>query len=107
MKERTLACWRCGHEPAPETFMAGIDRWWPWLDTARHVCPHCGLTEEIQVAKGRVVFGYLYAAATAHFAGMEEVSIPGLAVHRVPGALEISLGGSSWRVPEEVRASDR
>jgi hypothetical protein len=102
MNSRTLRCERCGHEPTPESFVAGLTVWWPDLRVARHVCPTCGFVEDVQPEPGRIVFGYIYAAATAHYAAMEEVSVEGLTFGSGAGGLRLVLGSTVVDVPTGV-----
>ena len=104
MPTRTLTCSKCGNDPTPERFITGLTIWWPWVDTARHVCPACGFVEDVQPEPGRIVFGYLYAAARAHYAAMEEVAVPGLIVRRMADGLRVALGSTVVDVPKGVIA---
>jgi hypothetical protein len=76
---RTLKCRECGFEPSPKQFIGGVVLWTGGhLRVADHVCPRCGCREEVVFQYSEVLFGYTYAAGTAHFSAEERASVPGL-----------------------------
>ena len=103
MKSRTLTCDRCGHVPTTDEFLDGIVAWWPWLHSGRHVCPACGLAEDVEPERGRIVFGYIEVAARTAFAGMEAAYIERLEVEETPTGLRVTLGPKVVEVPAGVR----
>ena len=92
-------CFGCQHELSALTFLRGVTDWWPRLDAAQHICPVCGHREELRLVQGKIELGYVYAAGTAHFAGMKTVELPGLEI--VPGehGLTMRCEGQVWTVP--------
>ena len=47
-------------------------------------------------------WGYIYGAGTAHFAAMEEISVPDLQIYDRNTALEIRLNGGYWSIPAKT-----
>jgi hypothetical protein len=107
VEPRTLACERCRNEPTPEAFIAGLTIWWSDLGVARHVCPVCGFVEDVQPEAGRILFGYIYAAATAHYAAMDEAVVEGLEVRSTAEGLRLTLGSTVVDVPKGAPAVAR
>ncbi|WP_424951500.1 hypothetical protein [Deinococcus sp.] len=58
-------------------------------------CFGCGHRDELRLSIGQVELGYLYAAGTAHFAGMEERPLPGLRVKPGRKGLEVEYQGTA------------
>ena len=103
MKSRTLTCDRCGHVPTTEEFLSGIVTWWPWLESAWHICPVCGHRDDVAPEPGRIVFGYLEVAARTAFAGMEAAYIPRLKVEQTAAGMRLTLGTTVVEVPAGAR----
>lgn len=95
----TLACRRCGHQPSPAEFLDGLKAWWPKVPVLIHLCTQCGEREEVQIEPDLVLFGYVYAAGTAHFCAMERCEIPGLGVGGREQDLLLTLADRQWRLP--------
>lgn len=93
-----MKCWKCEVEESIKAYLDGLTRWWPQLNALQHVCTACGYSEELQLQPGKILLGYIYGAGTAHFAAMEEISVPGLMIQERHTAIEITLNHRRWRV---------
>ncbi|WP_435693407.1 hypothetical protein [Rubritalea sp.] len=65
--------------------------------------PCCGKEENIRISNGSVSRGYIYAAGSAHFCGMEEYDASDLCILKESESLEIELNGTllTIRQPNE------
>lgn len=97
-----MKCWKCKRDYNVSDYFDGVRVWWPSIDVLQRECGNCGHKEEMRLESGKISFGYIYAAGTAHFAAMEEVMIEGLEVTRLGSALEVRLDGKVWNVPAEA-----
>lgn len=97
-----MKCWKCKAEERVEAYLDGLTRWWPQLNALQHVCTACGYSEELQLQPGKICLGYIYGAGTAHFAAMEEISVPDLQIYDRNTALEIRLNGGYWSIPAKT-----
>ena len=88
--------------PTVSGYLDGLVAWWPKIDALQHACQICGNTTEAQLAQGKIVLGYIYSAGTAHFAAMQDVPVPLLAVSSGDQAFVATLGEQAWRIPRKA-----
>lgn len=94
-----LRCPSCHLEVEPRALLAACTEYWPELRAGRFTCPHCRADSPVRIESGRVSFGYIYAAGTAHFSAEEEHAVPGLLARLQGDDLEVSLEDLRLRIP--------
>lgn len=92
-------CSGCGRELDALGFLREVGVYWPTLDAAGRTCAACGHSDELRLSPGQIELGYLYAAGTAHFAGMEPHQVPGLLVKVGFLGLRVEYQGQRWSIP--------
>ena len=75
-------CPLCGGTFTVRALIEAAFRYWPALNVVYSRSPCCQAQEELEVHTNRVVRGYIYAAGTPHFCGMDEYEVPGLALEQ-------------------------
>jgi hypothetical protein len=103
-KPRSLSCRQCGHVPDPPEFLSRLYGYFARVPVLFHRCRHCECREELQIADGAVLFGYVYAAGTAHFAAMERCELPALQVAAHRDGLQLRWADGPWMVVPETLA---
>jgi hypothetical protein len=73
-------------------------KYWRALNVVHYKCHACGYLNEFQIEKNKLVFGYSYAAGTAHFAGGDGVAFPGITAYVKGEGLVVRLGREMWNV---------
>jgi hypothetical protein len=68
--------------------------YWPELNVLHCQSPCCKKTEELQLKTGQIERGYVYAASSPHFAGMEQYQVPDLVVSKTSKALTFKLNNT-------------
>jgi predicted RNA-binding Zn-ribbon protein involved in translation (DUF1610 family) len=96
----TIDCPSCRQSVTPREFIAGCSHYWRDLDVVRFTCPKCGKDTDAQLETSKVVFGYVYAAGSAHFCGVDEIVVEGLEVSRDRSNLAAHLDGQDWIIGE-------
>lgn len=101
-----ISCVFCGGEYTIEEVLRTPISYWRALGVLRCEAPCCSREEELQI-EGEIVYrGYVYAAASPHFARMHQYpSPPSLRLTDWEGSLNYVLGGERYVVPI-VSASD-
>lgn len=74
----TITCHQCGGNYSIVELLKRPEDWWVVVDVVRAKSPCCGQWEELRLEEGVVHRGYVYAAASPHFCGMEEYECPEL-----------------------------
>jgi len=92
-------CWQCGAPFTADAWLDALVDWWAAVNVVRLACPACSAVEDVALETDAFERGYVYAAGTAHFAGMERHSLPGLAIRGFATHLEVTLGGRSRSLP--------
>lgn len=67
-------------------------------------CPSCDSSWEFEISADQLIFGYIYAAARAHFAGMEPLRVPGLWIRPQKHELVVHVEGRYWTKTRKPRA---
>jgi hypothetical protein len=67
-------------------------------------CPSCDHSWQFEIAPDHLVFGYVYAAGRAHFAGMEPLRVPGLWIRPQEHELVVHVEGRYWTKPRKPPA---
>jgi hypothetical protein len=91
-------CKLCGGEFSVQGILSLAEYYWPELDVLVCKSPCCQKSEELQLKAGVVERGYVYAAGSAHFAGMELYKAPNLKVSKSSQAITFNLSGSEVTV---------
>jgi len=73
-------CKLCGGSFTVRAVLDLANHFWPEVDVVVCGSPCCDHREELRVEDGKVERGYVYAAGSAHFCGMEEYDVPTLEV---------------------------
>lgn len=94
-----VTCPDCKLRLEADAFVHACLRWNANADYVQFRCPGCARTSEARLETGLLTFGYIYAAGTVHFAGMEPVPLPTLVVAHAVDGLEISLDAVTHTVP--------
>ena len=102
MPSALLECPNCRQSHALAALLDGDVRWVRSVDAVRMVCPTDGKGIEARLADGLVMWGYVYASGSLHFAGMVDVKVGGLAVS-VGDELEVTLGERCWAFSSHER----
>lgn len=92
-------CWQCGAPFTADAWLDALVDWWAAVNVVRLTCPACSTVEELSLGIDAFERGYVYAAGTAHFAGMEHYPLPGLAIRGFATHLEVTLGGRLRSLP--------
>jgi hypothetical protein len=92
-------CPSCHREVAIEALLASCQEYWPWLDAGLFICPQCQAPSEVRLQSGRMWFGYIYAAGSAHFSPEDQHLVPGLRVWVDGEELHASLDEIDARIP--------
>ncbi|WP_232664390.1 hypothetical protein [Pseudonocardia sp. TRM90224] len=92
----TITCPGCSHAVPLAEFLGACTAFSPALGTVQWQCPSCASTTDFRPVDGAVELGYVYAAGAAHFAAMDSVPTPGLAVRREPTRLVVTHGTGRW-----------
>ena len=85
-------CWQCGAPFTADAWLDALVDWWAAVNVVRLACPACSAVEELSLETDAFERGYVYAAGTAHFAGMERYPLAGLAIRGFAAHLEVTLG---------------
>ncbi|HEX2735836.1 MAG TPA: hypothetical protein VHM70_29755 [Polyangiaceae bacterium] len=93
-----LGCPSCKAALSGQQLLEGCEGYWTALGVSRFTCPHCQSATEVQLENGRVTWGYTYAAAAPHFAGMIECRMDGLSVEETDGGVELQLDDHTRRL---------
>jgi hypothetical protein len=94
-----VPCPSCKRGIEGELFVQACLTWFANLDCVQFRCPSCEQTSEASLETGRVTLGYIYAAGSAHFAGMQPVVLPALVVERSSDGLKLTLDSTSRTLP--------
>lgn len=87
----------CCQQPlSPEAFLAAVRGYASATRSFSGTCPGCGEFWEFQARGGELVFGFIYAAGSPHFEGLEDVAARGLRVHADGGASRLQWDGHAW-----------
>lgn len=87
-------CKLCGGNFSVGEILSFAEFYWPELDVLVCKSPCCQKSEELQLSEGVVERGYVYAAGSPHFAGMEVYKAPNLHVSKRSQAIIFNLGGT-------------
>jgi len=105
MKDPTIdtaqVCKLCGGAFTIRGILDHISYYTPAVDVVVAEGPCCHHTEELRIEEGKVVRGYVYAAGTSHFCGMEDYIVPGLELIEKTERLVFVLDGLKRVVPIE------
>lgn len=93
-----VRCPSCKDAVPVAVFLAGCTGYHPALGTVRRTCPACGGVDDFRLVDGAVQLGYVYAAGSAHFAAIQDVPVPGLAVEADPDGLRVRLAEATWSI---------
>jgi hypothetical protein len=64
----------------------------------RFTCPRCQKGTDARIEHSKIWFGYVYAAGSAHFCGMEEVAVDALQAWCSGKNLAVRLGEQEWTI---------
>ena len=92
--DQPQTCKLCGGEFTVYGILSFAQYYWPELDVLVCKSPCCKRREELQLKEGAIERGYVYAAASAHFAGMELYKAPNLQVTKSSKSIVFNLGSS-------------
>ena len=92
-------CPACHHEIAAERLLANCTEYWPHLRAGLFTCPDCHASGDVRIQSGRLWFGYIYGAGTAHFSAEEEHAVPGLLVWIEQDHVTATLANRQFRIP--------
>ena len=98
MDSTTIQCPSCRQGIAPAEFVAACSHYWREVDAVRFTCPRCQETTDARIENSRIWLGYIYAAGSAHFCGMEEIAVEGLQAWRDGVNLRVRLCEEEWTV---------
>lgn len=100
MQSRTNAvnCPACKQAVPAARFLDACSGYWAALELVHFTCPLCNSVTETRLRPGAIEMGYTYAAGSAHFCSMIEVSVPGLEVQADTGEMTIELGEQRWNI---------
>lgn len=94
-----VTCPGCKGALRAEQFLAACKSWFADLDCVSFVCPHCQSPGEAQLATGRVVHGFIYAAGRPYFSPQLPEPVPTLSVTRVDAGLQVTFDAATRIVP--------
>jgi len=97
--EVKIECPGCKTDVLVADVLRGASKYWPTEKVALHCyfsC--CGGVHEASIRSGKISMGYLSAAGTAHFCGMEDYEIPGMQVCQCDAGLEVIYEGEQYLI---------
>ncbi len=98
MREQ-LSCPKCKRPYEVEEFLDCCKTFWPKMSVINWTCKECESKQEIVVEYSTITFGYVYAAGEAHYASVQEVSVPGVMAYKIKDILVLEYEGRKWSVP--------
>lgn len=94
-----VTCPGCKAALSGEQFLAACKSWFADLDCVSYVCLHCRQPGEVQLATGRVVHGFIYAAGRPYFSPQLPQPVPGLTIVRVDAGLQVTFDATTRVIP--------
>ena len=94
----TRTCPLCGGSFTVRALLDRVASFWPEVGVVVSGVPCCGRPEELRISDGLVERGYVYAAGSPHFCGMEEYVVLGLKVREKGDRLVFVLDGDERTV---------
>lgn len=96
MNSATVQCPSCRQGIAPAEFVAACSHYLRGVNAVRFTCPRCQEATDARIENSRIWLGYIYAAGSAHFCGMEEVAVEGLQSWPDGANLRVRLFEEEW-----------
>ncbi|GGP96962.1 hypothetical protein [Streptosporangium pseudovulgare] len=95
-----IPCLACDAPFRPDEYFPACHDYDRRADLVSWTCPRCGNRDELRVFTGELVYGH---ARRGGFDAEDRLPVPGLRRRRHDARLDITLDGTTWRVPARAR----
>lgn len=104
MNQITIDCPSCKQAVSTREFLAACSRYWASTDTVQFTCPRCRNDTDARIENSKIWLGYVYAAGSAHFCGVDEVNVEGLQAWREGDGLAVRFLEDAWTISATAKS---
>jgi ribosomal protein L37AE/L43A len=91
-------CPSCKQAIATRDFLAACSHYWAAVDAVKFTCPKCRKDTDARIEGSGIWLGYVYAAGSVHFCGMDQIKVEGLQAWREGEGLTVQLLEETWTI---------